>query len=131
MTRTATTFSCMAHWKEIIALGLDGHVVFPFRWKEFLYHRGCSSNSKSILQAGVIAGGRDRKEGRKIVFFTPLDPFGDEAQEEIQQRLIEAEKECTETRNGRPHQDAVYWLQLASAQDKAIEVLIDKVSCIH
>ena len=37
---------------------------------------------KSILQAGLTAGGKDTKEGRHTVFFTPYDPLGDEAEEE-------------------------------------------------
>ena len=36
----------------------------------------------SILQSGLIAGGRERREGRQTVFFTPLNPFGDHPNEE-------------------------------------------------
>ena len=68
---------------ELIASELMEHVARPLRWKEFLYHVGSSFNVTSILQARLIAGGKDRKERRQTVFFTPLDPFGDEAQEEF------------------------------------------------
>ena len=56
----------------------------PFRsdGKNFLYHVGISFTVNSILQAGLIAGGKDTKEGRQIVFFTPFDPCGCQRQEE-------------------------------------------------
>ena len=60
---------------EVIALELMGHVAIPFKGKEFQFHRGCSFNSMSILDAGLVAGGKESKEGRQTVFFTPLDPW--------------------------------------------------------
>ena len=34
---------------------LMGHVATPFNWKPFLFHRACSLNLKSILEAGLVA----------------------------------------------------------------------------
>ena len=61
---------------------LMGHVAIPYIWKEFLFHRGCSFDVTSILRSGLIAGGRESKEGRHTIFFTPLNPFGDNPDEE-------------------------------------------------
>ena len=61
---------------------LMGHVATPFEWKEFLFHRGCSFNVTSILKTRLIAGGRESKQGRQAIFFTPLNPFGDNPDEE-------------------------------------------------
>ena len=47
----------------------------PFQWKEFPFHRGCSFHVKSIPDAGLIAGGKERKQGRQTVFFTPFRPL--------------------------------------------------------
>ena len=98
---------------DVIAPELMGHVAIPLRWKEFLFHRGCSVNVK-ILEAGLIACGEESKEGRQTVFFTPLDPWGDE----------------TEHYNSewKPHQDAVYWIHLARATEKEL-FLGKQVSC--
>ena len=41
-----------------------GHVLIPHKWKGFVFHRGCSFNSISILSAGLIAGGREGRESR-------------------------------------------------------------------
>ena len=58
----------------MIAHELMVHVAIPFKWKDFLFHRGCSFDLKSILDAGLFAGGKESKEGRQTVIFTPLDP---------------------------------------------------------
>ena len=61
---------------EMMAPELLGHVVISYEWKEFLFHRGCSYNVQSILKSGLMAGGRQSKQGRQTIFFTPLNPFG-------------------------------------------------------
>ena len=48
-----------------------GHVCVPISWKEFVFHRGCSFDLKSLLGAVLIAGGRAGRETRHTVFFTP------------------------------------------------------------
>ena len=57
-------------------------VAIPYSWKEVLCHRGCSYDVQSILRSGLIAGGRESKEGRQTIFFTPLNPIGDNPDEE-------------------------------------------------
>ena len=66
---------------DVIALELMGLVAIPFKWKESLFHRGSSLKMKSILDAGLIAGGKESKDGRQAVFFTPLDPWRDGTKE--------------------------------------------------
>ena len=38
---------------------------------QFVLHRGCSFNLKSVLEAGLIAGRKESREGRQTVFFAP------------------------------------------------------------
>ena len=56
---------------ELTARELLNHVAMPFRWKEVLFHVGSSFTVNSILQAGLIAGGKGTDEGRQQAFFTP------------------------------------------------------------
>ena len=42
---------------EMIELEMMGHVLIHFNWKQYLFHRGCSFDLKSIFGAGLIAGG--------------------------------------------------------------------------
>ena len=51
------------------------YVAIPLGWKEYLYHVGGSFAMNSNMQAGLIDGGKDTKEGRQTVFFTALDPW--------------------------------------------------------
>ena len=52
------------------------YVSIPYDWKEFIYHKGSAFDHWSTIKTGLVAGGKESKEGRQIVFFTPLDPFG-------------------------------------------------------
>ena len=85
------------------------------RWKEFLYHRGCSFNVNPILQTGPTAGGKDTKEGDK------------ESEEELNNDLSRPRKAYFYSK-WKPHEDALQWIHLASAQEEAIGVLADKVT---
>ena len=58
---------------EVIEPEMMGHVLIHHNWKEFVFHRGCSFNQKSILCAGLIAGGREGRDTRYTVFFTPVN----------------------------------------------------------
>ena len=60
----------------MLELEMMGHVLIHLDWKQFVFHRGCSFNLKSILGAGIIAGGREVRESRQTVFFTPLKTLG-------------------------------------------------------
>ena len=57
---------------------IDGaRVVFPYDWKEFVFQK--------ILENGLIAGGKQSKEGRQTIFLTPLNSFGEDAEEKSTQ----------------------------------------------
>ena len=57
------------------------HVMILYKWKRFIYHVGRARDQYSIADIGLVAGGRERKEGRQTIFFTPLDPFNSDAYE--------------------------------------------------
>ena len=64
----------------MISPELMGYVKIPYVWKEF--HRWCSYDMKSIFDKGLIAGGREKKGRRQTIFFTPLNPFVENSDEE-------------------------------------------------
>ena len=57
------------------------YVLIPYRWKRVIYSVGRARDQYSIAEAGLLAGGKERKEGRQTIFFTPLDPFNSDADE--------------------------------------------------
>ena len=65
-----------------IAPELMGHVIIPYDWKEFVFHMGCSFSIKSILENRLIAGGKQSEDGRQTIFFTHLNPFAENPDEE-------------------------------------------------
>ena len=93
----------------MIALEWMGHVAIPLRWKEFLCHRGCSSEMTSILQVGFIASKKVKKKASDSI------------------RHTKVHYHC----KWKPHQDAVYWIHWARAQEKRTEILEDKVLRHH
>ena len=107
---------------NLTALELMGHVAIPCKWKESLFHRGCSFNVTSILTSGLIAGGRESKEGRQTIFFTPLNPFGDNPDEEGPSEDLSKPRKVHYHSEWMSRQDAVYWINLARAQDKGLRL---------
>ena len=79
-----------------------------------------SSNQDSSL-------GREGREGRQTVFFTPLNPFGDNPDEEHPTDDLPIPRKSTLTARGKlTTQDAVCWVSSASTGQR-ITILADKV----
>ena len=66
---------------------LMGYTSIPCIRKEYIFHRGCSWSVQSILGRGLIPGGKESDNARQTVFFTPLNPFGENPDEEEPSRL--------------------------------------------
>ena len=52
------------------------------KWKDYIFHRGISWNSQSILGNGIIPGRKENDNARQAGFFSPLNPFGNDPEEE-------------------------------------------------
>ena len=98
-----------------------GHVANPYTCKEFLFHRGCSYKVQSILRAGLIAGGRESKRGWQTIFFTPLNPFCPNPDEEGLNDDLSKPRKVHYDGKWKTNQHAVYWINLARAQDKGLQ----------
>ena len=60
---------------------LMNYEMILYTWTEFIYRVGRARDQYSIAVARLVAGGKERKEGRQTIFFTPLDPFNSGANE--------------------------------------------------
>ena len=105
---------------NLIAPELMRHVAIPYQWKEFLLHRGCSFCVTSILESGLIVRGRESKEGRQTIFFTPLNPLGGNPDEEEPCDDISKPRKVHQHSKWKNTQDAAYWVNLARTQDKGL-----------
>ena len=94
-----------------------GHVAIPYKWKDFLFHSGCSFNVTSILTSGLTAGGRECR-GRQTIFFTPKNlAMTSQSREKY---TITVSGKCS----GRRLLD-----QFSPNTRQRITILADKVSC--
>ena len=105
----------------LIAPELMVHAAIPYKWKEFLFHRGCSYDGTSMLKSGPIAGGRISRDGRQTVFCTPLNPFVDNPDEEEPSDDLSKPRKVHYHSKWRPRQAAVFWIHLARAQEKGLQ----------
>ena len=60
-------------WRKQIDPTLQDNVLFPSDCAEYINHVGSSHDMHSIIQSGLIPGGRDIKKGRHTVFFTAVN----------------------------------------------------------
>ena len=73
-----------------------------------------------IIHSGLIAGGKDTKEGRQAVFFTAVNPMTD-SQEDEPLDVRKPRKVLYRTK-WKVFQDALCWINLRNAQDKGSEL---------
>ena len=95
--------------------------MIPHKWIEFICHVGRPRDQCSIADAGPVAGGKERKEGRQTIFFTPLDSLNSDVNEAELITDIKKPRKVHNQIHWRPEQDAVYWVHLRSAQDAGLE----------
>ena len=112
-----------------IAPVLMQHILIPYNWKQFVFHRGCSFSIQSILEIGLIAWGKQRNEGRQTIFFTPLNPFWENPDEEAPSDDFTIPKKVHCHSNWNRDQDAVYLVKLSWAQDQGLRFWQTKVTC--
>ena len=68
-----------------------------------------------------ILRGKERKEGRQSIIFTPLDPFNSDADEAESGTDTTKPRKVIDQIHWRPEQDAVYWSHLSTVQDAGLE----------
>ena len=65
---------CVPHI-DISSSYLQDNVLLPGDFVEHIYHVGSSHDMLSIIQSGLILGGKDVKKGRHAVFFAAVSPM--------------------------------------------------------
>ena len=106
----------------IISPRLMNYAMIACRWKQFIiYHVGRARDQYSVAETGLVAGGKERKEGRQTIFFTPLDPFSSDADEAEVMTEIKKPWNVHYHIHWRPEQDPVYWIHVSTAQDAGLE----------
>ena len=60
---------------KLINPTLQDNVLLPSDFAEHIYHVGGSHDTHSIIQSGLVPGGKDVKKGRHAMFFTAANPM--------------------------------------------------------
>ena len=92
---------------------LQDNVLLPDGLAEHIYHVGSSHDLHSIIQSGLIPGGKSVKQERHAVFFTAVNPMFVDQHEEV-------EFDLTNPRIAvyKIHWKTVSWCNLKVAQKK-------------
>ena len=108
-----------------------------------IFSPGCSFSIQSILENGLIPGGKESDKGRQTVCFSPLDPVDGDSDEEEHGDHYTVLKKVHHHSHWKRTQDAVsggsnwkhdhddvFWVELSRAQDQArITILADEITC--
>ena len=114
-----------------IAPELMEQIPIPYNLKEFFFHWGCSFSIQSILENGLIPGGKESKEGRQTIFFTQLDPFEENSGAEEPRDDFTIPQKVHRHSNRKRNQDAVYLVKLFPSTRSRIAILANEVTCIN
>ena len=101
-----------------VHLSLQDTLEIPYKWTDYIYHVGSFHECNSIIGSGLIAEGKDSKEGRQTVFFTAVDPMNKPREDEPYDVTGPREVPCRTT--WTVYQNAVFWINLNRAQDRRL-----------
>ena len=79
---------------------------------------GSSHDCLSIIQSGLIAGGKDTKEGRHTVFFITVDPMNELREDELYDET--KARQVPDRTRWKVFQNARCCINLRRAQDKGL-----------
>ena len=88
------------------------YTLVRYIWKEYIFHRGCSWSVQSILGSGIIPGGKESDKARQAVFFTPLNPSGENPDEEEPHDAYTVPHKVHYHSHWKRNQDTVCWIKL-------------------
>ena len=95
--------------------------LFRTNGREYIFHIGISWNFQSVLGSGMIPGGKENDRARQAVFFTLLNPFGnDPGEEKPHFDYIFLIWYIIKQTNWKRNQDAINWIKLSRAQNRGL-----------
>ena len=101
---------------------LQDYVLLPDDFAEYIYHMENAHDMHSIIQGGLIPGGKRLQRDRQSVFFTALNPmYTSQDLEEVQYDL-DKPRITVYKNTWRVLQNTVYWCNLKLVQRKGFAV---------
>ena len=103
--------------RNLIDPSLQDNVLIPDDFFKYIYHVGCAISVHSIINSGLIPGGRKLSK-RQTVFFLPLTSM-DKEQKDPEKIDLEAPRLARYMHTAwKKHQNTLYWVDIKLAQKK-------------
>ena len=100
---------------------LQDNVLLPNDFADYIYHIGNAHDMHSIIQGGLIPGGKSLKRDRQALFFTAVSPTDDNQDLEEVQYDLDKPRIAVSKHTWRAHQNTLYWCNLKVAQRKRLQ----------
>ena len=105
---------------QLINPTLQDNVLLPSDFAEYINHVGSSHDMHSIIQSGLIPGGKDfKKKGTDGVFFTAVNPMSIHLHKQRITTRRSPELQCA-NKIWKIHQKTVYWANIEVALKKGL-----------
>ena len=100
---------------------LQNNVLLPDDFAEYIYYVGNAHDMHSIIQCGLIPGGKSLKRDRHSVFFTAVNPMYTYQHQEEAQYDLDKPRTAVYKSTSRIQQNSVYWCNLTVTQRKGLQ----------
>ena len=101
---------------------LQDNILSPDDFAKDIYHIGNAHDMHSIIQGGLIPGGKSNRRDRQSVVFTAVNPmYANQDLEEVEYDL-DKPRTTVYKNTWRVQQNTAYWCNLKFAQRKRIAV---------
>ena len=101
---------------------LQDNIRLPDDFAEYIYHIGNAFEMHSIIQSGLIPGGKSFRRDRQSVFFTAVNPMDTRQDRREVEYDVDKPRIAPYKHNWRAHHNTVYWCNLNLAQRKGLRV---------
>ena len=105
--------------RNLIDLSLQDNVIIQSGFFQHIYHIGCAFNLRSIINNGLILGGKNSSK-RQRVFFLFIDPRNQDHKDPEKIDLNVPRRAQYLHNAWKKHQDAVYWVDIDLAIRKGL-----------
>ena len=115
--------------RNFVDPSLQDNVVIQSGFFQHIYNIGCAFNLHSIINNGLILGGR--AEDKQSVFFLPIDPR-DKGHKDPEKIDLNVPRRAQYLHSAwKKHQDAVFWVDIDLAIRKGINIQSNSIECNH
>ena len=106
--------------RNLIDPSSPDNVVIPDGFFKYIYHVGCAINLHSIINSGLIPGGRNLSNSQ-TAFFLPVDPMDNEHEDPDTIDLGGPRLAQYMHKAWKKHQNTVYWVDINHALKKGLK----------